>query len=145
MAASTGSVVTSPHLICFLNGRMFGEANKVEWDIRTPKVRKGGIDSVVDHELAPTKNEVAGSVGMYRIRGTGGLEGFGVVAPFNANPREKYFSILIVNRLDGTTVFRADRCSVTSQRWGVEAKGRMHGTFSFEALEYGNEITAAYE
>jgi hypothetical protein len=138
------SVVVSAHLVVFINGKRFGECMGMEWEQGTPHVEKMGIDSLTPVELVPTGTRVSGTFKTLRLRATGALEGRGIVAPFRHVIREKYFSILVVNRLDGTRVFRADRCKVTSQRWQAMAKGRVEGTFAFVGIDAANEIDSFY-
>lgn len=144
MAASTGTVVVGAHMAVLINGRRFGEATRLEHGSDTPVDEKRGLDSMVAFELAPTTAIVTGTLMMLRVRGTGALEGLGITAPFRKIPMGKYFSILVVNRLDGSKVFAADRCLVTNQRWIFGAKERASGTFSFKGIEFSNEATDAY-
>lgn len=136
-------VVVAAHLLVFINGRIFGECMGMEWDSSTPRTEKMGLDSLTPFELAPTGTHVTGSFQMLRLRATGGLEGRGIVAPFRALSREKYLSILVINRQDGTRILRCDNCSVTSQRWRVAAKGRVDGSFSFMGLDCASEADAS--
>jgi hypothetical protein len=137
-------VIVGAHLVVFINGKRFGECTGMEWEQGTPHTERMGVDSLTPVELVPVATRVNGSFQALRIRATGGLEGRGIVAPFRHLSREKHFSILVIDRRDGTRVFRADRCSVTSQRWRVQAKGRLEGTFSFMGIDASNEIDAAY-
>lgn len=138
------SVVVAAHLVVFINGKRFGECMGMEWEQATPHTERMGLDSLTPVELSPVATKVSGSFQTLRIRATGGLEGRGIVAPFRHLPREKYFSILVISRQDGTRIFRADHCKVVSQRWRVQAKGRLEGSFSFAGLDAANEIDSAY-
>jgi hypothetical protein len=56
-------------------------------------------------------------------------------------PRERYFSVMIIERKSDRVLFAADRCSVISQSWQMGAKSMVTGTVEFEGLDWYNEVT----
>jgi len=100
------NIVAGAHVLCFINGILVGETMSVDWSITTENQEKRGIDSIEAYELAPIMAKVEGSISLFRMHGTGGLEGRGIVAPFSHIPQEKYFSILLVDRGNGKTLHR---------------------------------------
>ncbi len=137
---SQSRVVTGARVICYINGVRFGRVSDFKWDSATPRRAIHGIDSLEPYELAPMSTRCTGSLSLYRTAGDGGIEGPGIVASYQDIPREKYFSLTLIDRASNMVLFRADSCAVTNQSWGVAAKGVMTGSFSFEALSWSNEV-----
>lgn len=132
--------VVGAQLVVLINGRVIGEVTSFSYSSMTPHPEVPGIDQLLPFELAPSAVKIAGTVGVLRRQGTGGLEGRGIVASLQNIPEQRYFSLLIVNRRDQTSFFRADRCMVQQQQWEVAARGRVAGSFSFSALDWANEL-----
>lgn len=141
----SSGVTVSAHLVVYLNGTRFAECTRFTWRSMTPNNEKRGIDSMVPFELAPGTAMVQGSAGGLRIRGTGGLQGKGVTSPFPQLQKQRYFSILVLHRLDGSRVFAADQCLVDEEEWNAVAKGRLEGSFTFRGVRWENEAAPAYE
>ncbi len=125
----------------YINNRIFGIATGFEWSSEAGRKAIYGLDSVNPFELAPGANSVRGKVDCIRIRLDGGLEGRGIAAPSNGQDilSEKYISIVLVDRLTDTVVFRCDQCAVQSQSWRTDTKNIMRGNFSFLGIEWSNE------
>lgn len=137
----------SPHIVgakilVFINGRVFGQATDFKWDSITPNTVRYGLDSLIGQEMTPGPVKVQGTIAVLRRHADGGLEGSGVVAPYESIERERYFSLLVIDRATGLRVFQADRCKVLTQTWAITSRGRMQGSFTFEALEWANEASA---
>lgn len=137
MALSRNQVAA--HLIVFINGRMFGEATSFRFSSQTPHKANHGLDQLEPYELMPVGTKVTGTIGSLRLRNSGGLEGRGIVAPFSHVGHERYFSILVMDRTNGTAFFRAENCKVLSQDWDVQPRQRVMGQFTFEGIFWGNE------
>lgn len=136
---SRSRLVTGAKVALYINGRPYAQVTSFRWDSLTPAKPIYGIDSGEPYELAPTTTRIAGNVGMVRLIGDGGLEGPGITHHFGDVPRGKYFSLTLVERGTDTTIFRADRCTATSQSWDVPNKGMVQGQMAFEALDWSNE------
>ncbi len=136
---SNSNNVVAAHIKVFINGTLYGQAVGITWSIPTPHVERRGIDSMTAFELSPTTYKVSGSIQVLRTHDDGGLEGRGIVAPVRHIPREKYFSLLLVSRVTGSRLFQCDHCKVTGQTWSAMAKGRMEGSFTFDAIVGENE------
>lgn len=136
-------VLVGAKVLVFINGYLYGHVTGLRWDSQTPTAARMGIDSMTAYELSPTIAKVSGSVNLLRLEGDGGLEGRGIVAPFSHIPRERYFSVLVVDRKSKKTLHRADHCKISFQSWNYTARARVEGTFTFEGIEWNNE--ANYE
>lgn len=132
-------VVTAPHILVFVNGRLYSQASGVSWTASSPRIVRGGIDSIVPYEISPGMTRISGRIKTYRGHADGALEGRGVVAPPAYIPRERYFSLLVVDRMFGNKILQVDHCSVEEQTWDVQAGRIMEGSFSFTGLTHSNE------
>lgn len=137
MAASR--VVVGAHVLVYINGIPFAQGTGFRFESQTPHKESRGLDSLTAYELAPVGAKAGGNFTMLRLHGDGGLEGRGVVAPFRHLSRERYFSILVIDRFNGKRLVQADYCKVTSQSWNHDAKGRVMGSFSFDTIDWVNE------
>ena len=137
----TKTIVTAGVLL-YVNNKPYGQVKSFRFNSDTPRNAIYGIDSLDPFELAPTVTKVSGSIGLIRTLFDGGVEGAGLTANYEQLPREKYFSITLVEKASDTVLFRADFCSVTRQSWDFEAKEMVKGQVEFEALTWSNEVRA---
>lgn len=127
-------------LTVLINGRVIGEVTSFSFQSMTPHKETAGLDQLTPFEMSPRECKVTGTMGVLRRQATGGLEGRGIVAPFERISEQRFFSILIIDRRNQATFFRADDCIVRQQQWEVAARGRVAGTFSFSGLSWINEV-----
>ena len=123
----------------YINNRVFGIATGFEWATNSGRRAIFGLDNVNAIELAPASNSVTGKVDCIRIKLDGGLEGRGIAANDDDILSEKYISIVLVDRLTDSVVFRCDTCAVQQQMWRTEAKNVMRGNFTFIGISWSNE------
>lgn len=135
--------VVAARLVCYVNGVRYGKVTGFHYSSETSHKEARGIDSLVPYELMPTSVRVTGSMSVVRTTADGGLEGAGLTAPIPDIPRERYFSLTVLDRMTDTVVFRADQCKVTSQSWAVEARSPVSGQFTFQAIIFNNEVGAS--
>ena len=133
-------LVVGAHVVCLFNGRLMGQVTAMDWSISSNRTRRHGLDGLMPYEISVGNTWIQGSVSILRVHGDAGLEGRGIVAPAELLPREKYFSILLIDRSTGTKLLQADHCMVTGQKWAVQAKQRLTGSFAFEGIDYANEL-----
>jgi hypothetical protein len=138
MAAS--STVRAVDLILYINGKVFGVATSMNWEISTGSKAIRGIDQDFPFELAPGSSMVRGSVECMRQHDDAGVEGFGIVAIQDKLSNGRYFSLQLIDRETDSVVLQVLKASLTSQQWRVQAKGVLTGSFSWEALQYSNEF-----
>jgi hypothetical protein len=135
-------LVTGAKVRLFINGKPFGRVTGFTWTSDTPKKAIYGVDSAQPYELAPTMTRCTGSLSVLKLGGDGGAEGAGVAAPYPDLSREKYFTLTLVEIRSDLILFRANRCSLVNQSWSVPVRGLVSGSFSFEAIEWDNEVSA---
>lgn len=135
-----GKLLVGAGVKVYINGRDLGTIVTFEWQSATPRKEIKGMDTVTPFEQAPTQTTIEGQFTTLKVTGNGGMERLGVVGGAFDFLREKYFTIQLRERYTNTLLFRADRCSVESQRWSVQ-KGFVVGNISFKGIEWSNEYT----
>ena len=129
------------NLVVYVNARPYGVVNSFEWAEATPSRKNGGIDTPTTIELAPTTSQVSGSMNIWRLRADGGLEGSGLKPHSRKMARARYFSLTLVDRITDEVFFHAPSCRVTNQQWSTRQRSLVQGTVTWEALDFGNELS----
>lgn len=137
---SRARTIVSAGVLLYVNNKLYGKVVAFRFTSQTPREAINGIDSIDPFELAPTSTRVTGSIELVRTVADGGAEGAGLTTSYDKLPREKYFSVMLVERISDTVLFRADHCSVVSQTWDFPSKEKARGSLEFEALEWSNEV-----
>jgi hypothetical protein len=81
-------------------------------------------------------------MGVLRTIGDGGLQGAGVVSQQSELSREMYFTIQLVERTSGLTLFRSDMNNTDSEQWSVTAKDLLLGNVSGSGISWVNETAS---
>jgi len=124
----------------YINGSQFGRVNNFSYSVDTPRRKLATVDSLIPFELATGQTHISGTMGLYRTVLDGAAEGAGMVAPIDELPREKYFSMVLVDLTTQVVIFQADFCSVEQQSWNISSKGLVTGSVAWSALTYQNEV-----
>lgn len=133
-------LITGAKVLLYVNGEPYGKVMRFSFSIETPRKSFYTIDDPSPAELGQTTTRVSGSIGVYRIHADGGAEGSGFVAPIPDLTKERYFSIVLLERTTDTVIFRADNCMLLSQSWDVPIRGFVTGALNFQALSWSNEV-----
>jgi hypothetical protein len=134
-------VISSAAVILYVNGRPYGRVSEFSFRSMSPRRALFGLDSMHPYELAPTQGKITASMKVYRTVGDGGAEGAGMTATFEEVVRERYFSVMLVDRgAQDTVLFQADNCSLVSQAWSIPTRGIITGSLEFEALMWSNDV-----
>lgn len=131
-------LLTGAQVLCYINGGLFGRTAEISWTSNTGRKELRGIDSLEPLELIPTGAAAQGQIKIYKIHKDGGLQGAGLVAHWKDLTKEKYFSIMLLDRVTDTVLFQANRCAVTSEAWNV-GRGYVMVSVSFTVLDWNNE------
>lgn len=132
-------LVVAAKVLMYVNGKLYAKATSFQWSSATPRRKIRTIDIPVPVELAATTTDVTWTIGCLRIIGDGGLQGSGVVAQQTDISLEKYFSLLLVERTSGLTIFKSDYNNVDSEAWQLASKTVMSGTVSGSGISWVNE------
>lgn len=132
-------LVSGARVKLYINNRFIGEVVDFSYAASAQKRPVYGIDATEPFEFVPGITSVRGRVTVLRPAGLGSLEGYGVVSSFEDAAREKYVSIMLLDRQNQMPVFQSDRAVITSQNWQVRARGLMTGSYEFEGFKWINE------
>jgi len=136
------SIVTAG-VICYINGKPFGRVKDFRFESSTGKKPQYAVDTLEPYELIPTITRVTGSMTLQRTVGDAGAEGAALTVRFEDLPRERYFSVQLIERVSDTLIFEAKYCAVTRQSWSFPEKGVVTGSVEFEAIDWSNELRPA--
>lgn len=136
---SKAKALAGAGLKLYINNRLFAIATGFEWRSEGGRRAIYGLDQVNPIELAPSVSTVTGTVECLRIKLDGGLEGRGIVTSDANMLLEKYISIVLIDRLNDTVVFRCENAAVNTQQWKVNSKGLLAGSFTFQGITWDNE------
>lgn len=128
-------VIPVAELVLYINGAPFGIVTAFSWQSNTPRKSIRCIDIAEPIELAVGPVSVSGNMAVVRLHGTT-LESMGVKAQLEDQSREKYISILVIDRATQMPIFKADSATITSQQWQAAARGIVQGNITFEALSW---------
>jgi len=128
-------------ILCYINGKLIGRVTALSLNPASPRKEARGIDIAYAQELMPTTVGVSGTIELLRVTGDGGAEGMGIVAQQPDIVREKYFTLLLIERQFGTTLFKADLCSAVSQNWRMASRQFIIGSVSFIGVTFSNEVS----
>ena len=140
---SKSTLLTSPKIVAYINGRALGLVTSFRWSGDTPMKPANGLDNITPLELMPTNARCTGSMGLLRQSLDGGVEARGMTAHSSQVVRERYYTLTLIDRTTDTTIFRADFCMTTNQSWEVPERGFVKGQVNFEALSWSNECKLA--
>lgn len=132
-------IITGANLKVYVNGRLVGRCSAISWTSMTQHRAIQTIDQTAPAELAITRTGVSFQMSLLRTVADGGAQGTGIVAPQGKVFKEKYATILVVERLSNLPVFQADYCQVDEEAWSVAAKGIMGGSVRGQGISWVNE------
>lgn len=133
------STIHGARVVCYINGSVLG-VNSIHFTSDTPRRAVYCLDMQFPGELVLQSTRIVGTLGLYRQASDGGIEGLGMIATTPDLMSEKYFAILLVDRVTDTVIFSAEQCSVLSQEWSIGIKDVMRGTIQFQAISWSNEV-----
>lgn len=133
-----GQILTSSAVVCYINGLPFGRVANIDIDISHHRKLIKTVDVLRAAEIVQQGYDINGSVTIFKLHSDGGVEAAGMAGVQADLNREKYFTILLVDRVTDTTIWQAPNCSVTSQRWSY-TRGLIIGNIGFQSLTISNE------
>lgn len=132
-------IVSGARVLVYINGKLFGVCTGFSWNSLTPRKKIRGIDIANVLELAATTTEVTWTMSVLRTIGDGGMQGQGVVVLQPSLSLEKYFTILLIERMSNLPIFRCDLNNTDSESWNVFAKNLMQGQIQGSGIIWDNE------
>jgi hypothetical protein len=132
--------IVGASVVCYINGRSYGQVKSFRWSPTTPQREIHGLDSVEAYDFMPQAVSVQGDIGVWRTRLDGGAQGAGAGFAFADIPHAMFFTVQLKEVVTQTLIFEARYCSVVNENWGAEAGGVVQGSMTFKGLSYRNEI-----
>ncbi len=133
------NLVTTPHCVCYINNVPFARCCGLTFDVVTPRKELRGIDNLQAVEEIPIGASIKGTLQVYRMHRDGGVEAAGLVATMDSLTREKYFSLMVIDRSTDTVLMQVNNASVHNQSWSFVPKSFVIGTVTFTGLNYNND------
>lgn len=132
-------LVTGAKVLVYVNGKLFGRCAGFSWTSSTPRRKIRVIDIPFPVELAATTVEVTWTMNVLRTIGDGGMQGAGVIAPPTQVISEKYFTLQLVERSTGLTLFKSDLNETDGENWQILPKMIMQGQVQGSGIVWVNE------
>lgn len=101
------------------------------------------LDNPFAKEILPTVYSVQGTLTGFRIRGSGGLDGYGIMNASNVNAffNQKYCVIEVVDILSGVTMYSMQKVIFDNDSWTLQNKQLFTFSANFKAVFIQNEST----
>jgi hypothetical protein len=132
------NLVTSPHVVCYINSVPFARCSSLSYDILSPQKELHGIDVLQSIELITTSLSFHGTIQVYKLHDDAGAEAAGLIPTWDTMTRGKYFSLQALDRSTDGVIVQVDKCYVTSQNWRIVPKSFVVGTIVFAGFSYSN-------
>lgn len=133
------NLITTPHCVCYINSVPFARCCGLTFDSMTPRKEIRAIDTLQSVEIIPIGASVKGTIQVYRLKRDGGVEAAGLIATLESLTREKYASLMVIDRSTDTRIVQVDKLMVENQSWSFVPKSFVVGTISFTGLNYNND------
>jgi hypothetical protein len=133
------NLVTSPHCVAYVNSVPFARVCGLTYDIVSPRRELHGIDILEPTELVPSSLSIHGTIQVYRLHQDGGVEAAGLVATWQKLTKEKYASLMVLDRATDTVLVQVDKFCVNNQSWRITPKSFVLGTITWTGFGYSND------
>jgi hypothetical protein len=124
-----------------INGSVTAFATGLTWSrsLNTKVIYE--LDSPFAKEIMPTTYAVQGTLAGFRIRGSGGLDGYQIMNSSTAAAffNQKYCLIEIVDILSGVTMYTFQKAVFDTDSWNLQNKQLLTFSASFKAVFIQNE------
>lgn len=135
--------VVGAHVLLYVNGQPFGRVVKFRWTSITPRKKSRVIDILFPVELIPLATEVGWEMQVIRTMADGGAQGAGLAVQQQHLSKEKYCTLLLVDRRTDTTLFKSDYNNADMESWEVTPKNLMLGSIAGSGIIWTNETVGA--
>ena len=101
------------------------------------------IDSPFAAEIMPTTYIVQGTLSGFRVRGSGGLDGYNIMnvaTPINFF-RQQYCIIEVVDILSKITIYTFQKVVFDQDSWNIQSRALLTFSANFRAVFVQNEFT----
>lgn len=126
-----------------INGSVVGFATGLQFTRTTNTKYIYGIDSPVPQEIAKTTYSVQGSLTGFRLRDSGGLDGYGIMneSTIAAFFNFKYATIEVVDRLTNKTMLTIQKVVFDNDSWNIQTKQIITFNANFKGTFIQTEVS----
>jgi hypothetical protein len=135
--------MTGARAIIKVNGKLFGFAFGVNYNINTAADEVWTIDDWTPYELAPQRITINGTMGLFHIPGKGPTQEL-VQANVLSFLMHKYITIEITDQTTGQKIFKTERAMITSKSQTLQAGDISTIQLNWKAIGWLDEITPKY-
>lgn len=135
--------MTGARAIIKVNGKLFGFAFGVNYNISTPAEEIWTVDDWTPYELAPQRLSVSGTMGLFHIPGKGPTKEL-VQANVLSYLMHKYITIEITDQMTGQKIFKTERAMITNKSQMLNAGDISTIQLSWKAIGWIDELTPSY-
>ena len=132
------NLITSPHCVAYLNSVPLARTCGLTCNMESPRKPIHGIDCLEPLELLPVSLSVNGTLQIYRLHSDWGAEAAGLLATWSKLTKEKYASLMVLDRATDSVIIQVDKFCVTSQNWVFQPKAYVMGTIAWTGFGYSN-------
>lgn len=135
-----GRYMTGSRAIIKVNGKLFGFAFGVSYNIQTNYEENWTIDDYTPYELMPTRCMVTGTIGMFHIPGKGPTKEL-VQSNILSFLQHRYITIEISDQMTGQKIFKTDRAVITGKNQTLTAGEISNIQLTWKAIGWIDELT----
>jgi hypothetical protein len=132
--------MTGARAIIKVNGKLFGFAFGVNYNISTPHEEIWTIDDWTPYELAPQRIMINGTLGMFHIPGKGPTKEL-VQANVLSFLMHKYITIEITDQMTGQKIFKTEHAVITNKSQMLNAGDISTIQLNWKAIGWIDELT----
>lgn len=137
------NLITSAHCIAYINTVPLARTCGLTCNIDSPRKAVHCVDTLEPVELITTSLSASGTLQIYRLHLDGAAEAAGMIATWTSALREKYCSLMVLDRLTDSVIIEVDNFCVTGQQWSFQPKAYLIGTLSWTGFGYSNDASDA--
>lgn len=135
-----GRYMTGSRAVIKINGKLFGFAFGVSYNISTAAEENWTIDDYTPYELMPSKVTVTGTLGMFHIPGKSPTAQL-VQANLLSYLMHRYVTIEISDQMTGQKIFKTERAVITNKSQTLTAGEISTIQLSWKAIGWIDEFT----
>lgn len=123
-----------------VNGEIVGFAFNISWNINTQVTEIKTVDDYLPYELAPSRIEVSGSIGGFRIPGSSPTQKF-IQSDLLSFLHQRYISIEVRDAQTDDIIFYTQKAMVTSRSETININDLAKMNLQFKAIGWRDERT----
>jgi hypothetical protein len=132
--------MTGARAIIKVNGKLFGFAFGVNYNINTAYDETWTIDDWTPYELAPQRITISGTMGLFHIPGKGPTAEL-VQPNILSFLMHKYITIEITDQMTGQKIFKTERAVITNKSQILQAGDISTIQLNWKAIGWIDELT----